>query len=142
MAHTTRRFGPRAVAHRPGLDARLWSAHGPHRVDPEALRTFGSAGGSCRLLFGQCFHHTLYAAARMPTLKHLIDGLWLRNGPYLHLLFPDYASREQGKLRASTLAAIERRDARAARVSMQADLNKTADYLIGLLTARSKNVSC
>ena len=104
-----------------------------------ALRRAGDIAGTIESIHR--FHHTLYAAARMPTLKHLIDGLWLRNGPYLHLLFPDYASREQGKLRASTLAAIERRDARAARVSMQADLNKTADYLIGLLTARSKNAS-
>lgn len=79
------------------------------------------------------FHHTIYAAAHMPTLKHLIEGLWLRNGPYLHLLFPEFAGREQGKLRAQTLAAIERRDAPAARASMQADLNETADFLIGVL---------
>lgn len=84
------------------------------------------------------FHHSIYAAARMPTLQHLIEGLWLRNGPYLHLLFPDFAGREQGKIRAQTLAAIERRDPRAARLSMQADLDKTATYLIGLLAQRER----
>ena len=50
-------------------------------------------------------------------------------------LFPEYAGKEQGKLRALTLAAIERRDAAGARRSMQADLNQTADYLIAQLSA-------
>ncbi len=99
------------------------------------LRRAGDIAGTIKSIHR--FHHTIYAAARMPTLKHLIEGLWLRNGPYLHLLFPDFASREQGKLRAQTLAAIERRDARAARVAMQDDMNNTADYLIGLLSSRA-----
>ena len=96
------------------------------------LRRAGDIGGTLKAIHH--FHHTLYAAACMPTLKHLIEGLWLRNGPYLHLLFPEYAGKEQGKLRAQTLAAIERRDAAAARRSMMADLNQTADYLIARLS--------
>lgn len=104
-----------------------------------SLRRAGDIAGTIKSIHR--FHHTIYAAARMPTLKHLIEGLWLRNGPYLHLLFPDFANREQGKLRAETLAAIERRDAGAARVSMQDDLNKTAEYLIGLLDSRSAAVN-
>ena len=99
-----------------------------------ALRRAGDVGGTIKAIHQ--FHHTLYAAARMPALKHLIEGLWLRNGPYLHLLFPEYASKEQGKLRALTLAAVERRDAIGARRSMQADLNQTADYLIAQLGKR------
>lgn len=99
-----------------------------------ALRRAGDVGGTIQAIHR--FHHTLYAAARMPTLTHLIEGLWLRNGPYLHLLFPDYAGKEQGKLRALTLAAVERRDAAGARRSMQADLNQTAEYLIAQLGTR------
>lgn len=97
-----------------------------------ALRHSGDVGGTIQAIHQ--FHHMLYSAARMPTLKYLIEGLWLRNGPYLHLLFPEYAGREQGKLRAQTLAAIERGDASAARSSMQADLNQTAEYLIARLS--------
>jgi len=84
------------------------------------------------------FHHTLYAAARMPTLHHLIEGLWLRSGPYLRLLFPDYTGREQGRTRAKTLDAVERGDAHAARASMETDLMQTADYLVGLLATQAK----
>lgn len=102
------------------------------------LRRAGDISGTIRSIYQ--FHHTVYAAAHMPTLKHLIEGLWLRSGPYLHLLFPDYAAKDQGKIRAQTMAAIERRDARAARLAMQADLNKTADYLIGLLITNTVSI--
>ncbi len=101
-----------------------------------SLRRAGDISGTIESIHR--FHHSIYAAAHMPTLKHLIEGLWLRNGPYLHLLFPDFAGRERGKIRAQTLAAIERRDPRAARLSMQADLEKTATYLIGLLAQRGR----
>lgn len=84
----------------------------------------------------QQFHHMLYAAAQLPTLKHLIENLWLRSGPHLHLIFPDFAGREQGQQRARTLAAIEQRDAPGAREAMLADLRQTADFLIGVLAQR------
>ena len=44
------------------------------------------------------------------------------------------AASEQGRIRARALVAIERGDAVAARESMQADLDTTADYLIELLS--------
>jgi len=106
------------------------------RISDARIRTLRRAGdvpGTIREIHH--FHHTLYVAARLPTLKQLIESLWLRNGPYLHLLFPDFAGREQGQHRARTMAAIEKRDAQAARISMQADLDATADYLIGLLSS-------
>ena len=107
------------------------------RAGDEVIRARRRAGDVAGTIRGiHQFHHTLYGAARMPTLKQLIEGLWLRSGPYLHLLFPDYADREQGRTRAETLAAIERGDAQAAKASMQADLAHTADYLIGVLAER------
>jgi DNA-binding GntR family transcriptional regulator len=101
-------------------------------ADIRARRRAGDVAGTIRSIHQ--FHHTLYGAARMPALKHLIEGLWLRNGPYLHLLFPDFANQEQGRQRAETLSAIERGDAQAAAAAMRADLSQTAEYLIGLLS--------
>ena len=115
------RITPAALADLRESDARI-----------RTLRKAGDVPGTIREIHH--FHHTIYAAADMPTLKQLVEGLWLRNGPYLHLLFPDFAGREQGRIRARTLAAIERGDAVAARESMQADLDTTADYLIELLS--------
>jgi DNA-binding GntR family transcriptional regulator len=34
------------------------------------------------------FHFTIYAAAGLPTLLGMIEGLWLRVGPTMRLLFP------------------------------------------------------
>lgn len=104
-----------------------------------ALRKVGDVPGAIREIHH--FHHNLYAAARLPALKQLIEGLWLRNGPYLHLLFPDFAGREQGQHRARTLAAVQRGDAQAARLSMQADLDTTADYLILRLSTNTSETA-
>lgn len=73
----------------------------------------------------------------MPRLVEIIEGLWLRNAPYVNLLFPGYTREERGRLRAATLEAIGRRDATAARRSMEADVGRAADYLIALLEAQT-----
>lgn len=110
------------------------------RITPEELKALCAADSNIRALRGtgrtaetivqiHRFHHTIYGAARMPTLKHLIEGLWLRSGPYVNLLFTGYTARERGKLRARTLAAMERRDGKAARRTMEQDVGQALDYL-------------
>ena len=59
------------------------------------------------------FHFTLSAIARQPALQRVVEGLWLQTGPYLNLLYPDYASRRHGPARR--LRLIEARDARHGR---------------------------
>lgn len=95
-----------------------------------ALRGTGDVPGMILLIHK--FHHTIYAAARMPTLKQLIESQWLRSGPYVNLLFTGYTGEERGQLRAVTLKAIERRDALTARRSMEADVGNAVEYLIDL----------
>ena len=33
------------------------------------------------------FHHAIYAEARMPILQQIIESLWARTSPYLHIYF-------------------------------------------------------
>jgi len=80
----------------------------------------------------RAFHFTVYAAARMPALVRLIEGLWLRAAPAVNLLFPDYTSQEQDLLRGNVLAALEARDPDAARAAMQADIGQALDFLIAI----------
>jgi DNA-binding GntR family transcriptional regulator len=82
------------------------------------------------------FHFSIYRASGMPRLVEIIEGLWLRNAPYVNLLFPGYTDKERGRLRARTLAAIARHDAAGAQRSMEADVGQAADYLIRLLRTR------
>ena len=45
------------------------------------------------------FHRTLYAAAAMPELLSIIEGIWLRTGPTLAQLYPDARPSYPGRHR-------------------------------------------
>jgi len=84
----------------------------------------------------QRFHFAVYAAARMPTLYALIEGLWLQIGPVLNL---DLRSGPQ-RLRALAahehhahlVAALEHGDGPAARRALVGDIEGAADYILSL----------
>jgi DNA-binding GntR family transcriptional regulator len=77
-------------------------------------------------------HFAIYRASGMPDLVRIIESLWLRSAPYSNLLFPGYTRIERGRLRAEVIAALERRDAAAARSFIEADIGGALDYLISL----------
>ena len=107
-----------------------------HDVDA-SIRALRGTGDVKNMIFQiHRFHHSVYAAARMPALKQMIESLWLRSGPYVNLLFTGYTKKERGRLRARTLAAFDRRDVAAARASMEADVGRALDYLIDYVAAR------
>jgi DNA-binding GntR family transcriptional regulator len=78
-------------------------------------------------------HFAIYRAAAMPALVQIIEGLWLRSGPYVNLLFGGYTQQDRGSLRAATLRALKRGDGAAARRSMEADIGNALDWVIGLV---------
>lgn len=84
----------------------------------------------------RAFHFAIYRAARAPVLLQLIEGLWLRTGPAVNLLFPDYTGQERGRLRAQVLKTLEQRNPIAAQAAMAADIGQVLDYLIHLARAR------
>lgn len=81
-------------------------------------------------------HFAIYRGAAMPSLLRTIESLWLRTAPYVNLLFPDYATRERGHLRAELLAAISARDALRARAALEADVSGALNYIIRRLERR------
>lgn len=44
----------------------------------------------------ELFHFTIYRHAEMPRLLSIIEPLWLRIGPSLNLLYPEFAVRKTG----------------------------------------------
>lgn len=82
-------------------------------------------------------HFTIYRASAMPALVQLIEGLWLRSGPYVNLLFRGYAQQERGSLRGAILRALARGDGASARRSMEADIGNALDWIIGLIEAEA-----
>lgn len=86
------------------------------------------------------FQFTLYRACQMPALIKLIEGLWLRSGPYLNLLFPDYISRlksSRGDWREKVCIALERHDAHAVRVEIEQDIDEALGHIANVVAAAS-----
>lgn len=118
------------------------------RISDEQLAQLGALEGAFRrevasgypdanqiIQINKQFHFTAYAAAQMPTLSSLIEGLWLRIGPVLNLDL-----RNSGSLRRSDppsvqahgelLAALAARDAVAARAALGRDIRSAAAVIL------------
>lgn len=81
------------------------------------------------------FHFTAYAAAQMPVLSSLIEGLWLRIGPVLNLDLRNSRSRRRSDLPSVTahralLAAMRAGDGAAARTALALDINGAAEVIL------------
>lgn len=82
------------------------------------------------------FHFALYAIARQPTLLQVIEGLWLRTGPYLNLLYPHFIASPRGpERRLRIIKALQAHDALTARREMEADIGDALSYVADLADA-------
>lgn len=76
------------------------------------------------------FHFGLYASAGMPVLMELVENLWLRCGPTLSFVVPEYVLSLKGTdHHKAALDALRRRDARKAEKAIVADIQDAAAYL-------------
>ncbi|MGH6986253.1 MAG: GntR family transcriptional regulator [Caulobacteraceae bacterium] len=76
-------------------------------------------------------HLSVYRASRMRTLISLIEGLWLRVGPYVPTMMPDKTSLERSMPdHWRILEACRRRDGVAARAAIADDITRSAVRLI------------
>ncbi|WP_375463934.1 GntR family transcriptional regulator [uncultured Methylobacterium sp.] len=82
------------------------------------------------------FHFGLYALARMPILEGLIENIWLRCGPVLTYVIPDYVLLQKGSdLHTAALAALSRSDADASCAAIRQDIREAGRYIAGLADA-------
>ena len=80
------------------------------------------------------FHLSIYRASAQPILVRVIEGLWLRVGPTLNLLFPQYCGSLTGhETHLVAMDALRRRDGDALGQAMRDDLTHGSRYLIRLL---------
>lgn len=79
------------------------------------------------------FHFTLYEAADMPQLLEIINGLWLRTGPFLGMAYragwADVPFAKANKIHLRIIDAVERRDGRKASRELALDIWATARWL-------------
>jgi len=124
-----------------GLAAERAAAHidGP-RVDDvarncQAMQDASDAGDRDGYVSANwTFHRSIYQASAMPTLQSLIEGLWLRVGPYVPLMMPDKASLVDSMPdHWHMVDALKARDSAAARRAIAADIGHSAVNLIKAL---------
>jgi DNA-binding GntR family transcriptional regulator len=80
-------------------------------------------------------HFTAYAAAQMPALSSLIEGLWLRIGPVLNLDLRNSASRRRSDLPSiaahrALVEALRAGDGVAAKKALALDINSAAEVIL------------
>jgi DNA-binding GntR family transcriptional regulator len=99
-----------------------------------AVRSRGDASADRQKI--REFHFAVYAIAGQPTLLQVIEGLWLRTGPYMNLLYPAFIASPRGpERRLRIIKALEAHDAPAARREMEADIRDALSYVAGLADA-------
>ncbi|WP_431280850.1 GntR family transcriptional regulator [Humitalea sp. 24SJ18S-53] len=82
------------------------------------------------LVANQAFHFAIYNAANSDILMPLIESLWLRCGPTMYFSFNAPNNLWDTSTHLEMLEALRLHDGPRAQGAMQADIQKTADYLI------------
>ncbi|MFG1190924.1 GntR family transcriptional regulator [Xanthobacter flavus] len=79
------------------------------------------------------FHFGIYALAGIPILDEMIENLWLRCGPILSFVVPEYVVLLKGTdHHQAALDALRRRDGAAAEAEIVADIEEAGRYLLSL----------
>jgi DNA-binding GntR family transcriptional regulator len=80
----------------------------------------------------QKFHFAIYQAAKSPLLLSMIEQLWLQIGPVFNHI-PNNFNAEGARGHTRIMAALDARDAKAARAAVTEDLMKGSDRIIASL---------
>jgi DNA-binding GntR family transcriptional regulator len=82
------------------------------------------------------FHFEIYAMSRVPLLVEMIENMWLRCGPALSFVIPEYVLSLKGSdHHTAAMNAIIAGDAEKAEAEIVADITEAANYLEGLAGA-------
>ena len=76
------------------------------------------------------FHFTIYRAAEMPRLLDLIEALWARVGPYLHLVAGLEVQEQFISSHQAILSALACGDGEAAEAALKLDLESAAEMMM------------
>jgi DNA-binding GntR family transcriptional regulator len=90
------------------------------------------------------FHFALIGVAAMPVLARLVESLWMQCGPTLRLCYEVQGDDQQPGQHAhlEVLAALRRRDPRAARAALVRDLQENGRLITNQLKTAAAVVPC
>lgn len=85
------------------------------------------------------FHFGIYEMARIPILFDMIEGLWLRCGPVLSFVIPDYVRLLKGTdHHLQLIESLRNHDPEAAEQAIVADIEEAGQYLLSLADAQGR----
>lgn len=85
------------------------------------------------------FHFGIYALAGIPILLEMIENLWLRCGPILSFVVPEYVVSLKGTdHHRAALDAIRLKDGAHAEAEIVADIEEAGAYLLSLADATGR----
>ena len=113
------------------------------KIHEELAKAFDQHDYKNVLARNRDFHFAIYGKAGLPIMLGMIEGLWLRLGPSLNLLYSslskkDWAHREGTGYHPEIISAIQQRDADAMRSHIVSDLTTGRDRLEHALLAASR----
>jgi DNA-binding GntR family transcriptional regulator len=129
------------------LEGRAAREAASHRHDDAALRRLSARLATMQSLIKarelesylehhRKFHFGIYAMSRIPLLVETIENMWLRCGPVLSFVIPEYVVLLKGwDHHTAALKAIMAGDADGAEREIVADISEAAHYLAGLADA-------
>ncbi|MGO4741372.1 GntR family transcriptional regulator [Bosea sp. 2KB_26] len=83
------------------------------------------------LACNQAFHFLIYGAAGSHTLIKVIQSLWIRSGPFFHILHKQSSDWRGNDNHVRILTAMQRRDPAEARAAVHADIVGSIDHIVG-----------
>jgi DNA-binding GntR family transcriptional regulator len=113
-----------------GLAARIAAENAPKQIVDQLkalqlqINTALDAGNySAVLKANKAFHFTIYDAAQMPRLTAMIESLWVRIGPSLNDLYPEFATSRVGvSNHMEAIAGLESGDQARVQAAIEKDI--------------------
>ena len=99
------------------------------KIHATTMQALKDNDGKRVLNLNQRFHFAIYALARSWVLMPMIEALWLRAGPFMHLAQMSPGVNWDGRHHAELVNALRKRDAKAARRAIERDINMAGQNL-------------
>ena len=92
--------------------------------------------------FNREFHFGIYRWSKMPMLIATIESMWVAFGPFLNVFYKNIATDYTGaEEHMKAVAALRKRDAKAAGLAMQNDIVRAGKSIIDYLESEAQEAS-
>jgi DNA-binding GntR family transcriptional regulator len=92
-------------------------------LQPQINAALDAGNYSAALKANKAFHFTIYDAAQMPRLTAMIESLWVRIGPSLNDLYPEFATSRVGvSNHMEAIAGLESGDQARVQAAIEKDI--------------------